>query len=150
MVTHNAVDGLGSTRIVLWRLNASGTFDTSFDGDGWRTLQPLALTAAGDLQRQSDGKLILVGRAVDPTGGQAGCLVARVSAAGVLDGSYGGGDGWATYQPGFGCSATAARFAPGSDALLVAGYDTFTPFDGGGLSRANVTPWDVIAIKTQP
>jgi hypothetical protein len=103
-----------------------------------------------DLVRQSDGKLVLVGRAVDASNGAGGCLIARVSAAGVLDTTYGGGDGWITHQPGFGCRATAARFAPGSNALLVAGYDTFTPPSGSGLTRGDTTPWDVVVFKIQP
>jgi uncharacterized delta-60 repeat protein len=147
----NAVSTLTTARIVVWRLNAGGSLDTSFDGDGRRVLQPLPLSGVAALARQSDGKLVVVGRALDVTTGQGGCLVARVNVSGALDGGYGGGDGWVTVQPGFACGGTGAAFAPGSNALYVGGHDNFEPPDGGGgLERGDDTPWDVVAFKLQP
>ena len=85
----------GATRYdaTIGRLNADGSWDTSFDSDGKRTehfdnddiFQAVAI--------QPDGKIVAVGGS--QWGHAAGnVLLARYNTDGSLDTSFGGGDGW--------------------------------------------------------
>ena len=72
------------------RLNANGTLDTSFDGDGIRTivLSTLYTDEAYEAVIQTDGKILLAGRKyVSTTAGNS--VVMRLNANGSTDTAYG-------------------------------------------------------------
>ena len=85
----------GATRFdaTIGRLNADGSWDTSFDSDGKRTEHFDNDDLFQDVAIQPDGKIVAVG------GSQWGhdegnLLLARYNTDGSLDTSFGGGDGW--------------------------------------------------------
>lgn len=63
------------------RLNANGSLDASFDGDGKLTTDIGSTAWGGGFLRQSDGKIVAVGTDVDPNA----ILVARYLPDGTLD-----------------------------------------------------------------
>jgi uncharacterized delta-60 repeat protein len=76
----------------LLRLNADGTFDTSFDGDGKVTLIRPKTLYVTSVAIQPDGKILVAGDEFDfatEVGGNF--FVARYSSAGELDGTFGSG-----------------------------------------------------------
>ena len=67
------------------RLNADGSADTSFDGDGWKTFRfdPNGDSAIGDVILQPDGKIVVAGRVwVD---GRSLIALARLNPDGTFD-----------------------------------------------------------------
>jgi uncharacterized delta-60 repeat protein len=72
------------------RLNSNGTFDTTFDSDGYR-LDPILTDGAmlSDLVMQSDGKLVAVGSV--QTTSDRDLVVVRYTTDGSLDNSFGTG-----------------------------------------------------------
>ncbi len=77
------------------RLNVDGTMDTSFDGDGIRTVGfDKEVFGAEDMVLQGDGKIVLVGGYVQEFGNHD-FLAVRLNPNGSLDGSF-NGDGKVT------------------------------------------------------
>jgi uncharacterized delta-60 repeat protein len=130
--------------IVAWRLHSGGAFDATFGAAGKRELTEIVNGSAPTILRQSDGKLVLVGAGVTSTS-EGGCLFVRLTSAGAYDPSYGGGDGRRAYQPGYSCRVRSAHFAPGTNNVVAAGVETFTP-PPGGLSRKSL-PYDFIVLR---
>jgi len=99
-------------RFALARYDADGTLDPTFSGDGKATTNfTSGVDFALDVALQSDGKIVLVGRA----GGQGGRFaVARYNADGTLDATF-SGDGRAM-----------TNFTPGDDVA----YDVVVQADG--------------------
>ncbi len=90
------VAGGDGTNLVLVRYNANGTLDSTFGTGGIATIAPPALiSSSGSWQSQvvrldDQGRLIVAGKGFDLTHGFFG-FVARFTAAGGLDTSYGSG-----------------------------------------------------------
>jgi uncharacterized delta-60 repeat protein len=110
-IVGQATDGVGSgedTDFAVAKLTNSGTPDSTF-GNAGRVIGFLAGSdeIARDVAVQSDGKVVVVGTS-SSAGGVA--AVARFTAAGVLDGTFGGGDGFATVDLG-GTSETLVAIA---------------------------------------
>ncbi|MEQ1656951.1 MAG: DUF4347 domain-containing protein, partial [Nitrospira sp.] len=87
--------GYAGNDMVLVRYNSDGSLDTSLGGTG------IVVTSLGagadrayDLQLQSDGKIVLVGRSHN--GSNYDVAVVRYHSDGSLDTSFGGGDGMVT------------------------------------------------------
>src|SRR5262249_49454545 len=81
----------------VFRFNANGSLDTTFDGDGFRILDiDAGRDSIGDIAIQPDGKIVAVGQAFtndnNPIGSQDIALV-RLNTNGSLDTTFGGGDG---------------------------------------------------------
>ena len=73
------------------RLLAAGDLDPTFSGDGRQTIN-LGLHSAGlDVVVQSDGKVVVAGRASSPSGATSDAVVVRFNTDGSLDGSFGSG-----------------------------------------------------------
>ena len=70
------------------RLNADGTLDASFDGDGKRTIDFGVYDAARGLAVQADGKIVVAGYQANSSGGTAP-LLARFRPDGSPDTSFG-------------------------------------------------------------
>jgi uncharacterized delta-60 repeat protein len=72
--------------MVVVRLNANGSFDTGFSGDGWTTLSYGTDCAAWGLAVQADGRIVTAGYA-NPNGAYVG-LLARFMPNGAPDLSF--------------------------------------------------------------
>ncbi len=82
----------GETDFAVARLNANGSFDTSFDTDGRQTV---AFNLGGtnndegnDVAIQADGSILLAGSAATATAGDSDFAVARLTTAGTLDTAF--------------------------------------------------------------
>ena len=78
---------------IIGRINADGTWDTSFSGDGKYQLSFDQDDMFQDIAIQPDGKIVAVGTS-DYGHTEGDVLVARFTTAGALDTTFGGGDGW--------------------------------------------------------
>jgi uncharacterized delta-60 repeat protein len=88
------------------RFNTNGTLDTTFDGDGKATYEPVgsSLDYGYALAIQTDGKMLVSGDSA--ASGQQQFAVIRINADGSLDNSF-DGDGKQTIS--FGSSGSSAR-----------------------------------------
>lgn len=77
----------GSQQIALLKVTGVGVLDTSFDGDG-RWTQAIEGVVENVIE-QSDGKIVLIGRAINPGSGNSDCFAARLNANGSADTSFG-------------------------------------------------------------
>ena len=80
----------GSTDFALARLEADGSLDPTFSGDGIQTADFSATDRAAAVALQADGRLVVPGAA----GGMSGSrfALARFDAGGLLDASFAGGE----------------------------------------------------------
>lgn len=85
-----------ASEVIAIRFAADGTIDTSF-GNGGHTLIAAHARAFGNaVAIQPDGKIVIVGGAQEWNGNVVSSertLVARLTASGALDSTFGGGDG---------------------------------------------------------
>lgn len=83
--------GFGNSDVIVARYNQDGRLDSSFGGgDGFVTAHlGGALPRAATIDAQ--GRIVVVGEVLEPTGGRRDSLVARFTAGGELDGSFGNG-----------------------------------------------------------
>lgn len=106
--------------MVVWRLNADGTLDTTFDTDGWliRSLGVGNDASAGDVAIQSDGKIIVVGSI--NYGVTSDMIVWRFTSTGSTDTSF-DTDGYALFHDasGDGTFDGASGVAIQSDSRVV-------------------------------
>ena len=125
---------LGLTSGFLAKLLPSGDPDTSFSGDGWFTfnspwlgdpsIADLVVAESGAVTAVFDGGVFAAG---------FGNVVMRVTAAGVLDPGFGGGDGFGDqlyYDPNV---AQALAMDPDTGAIVVALSAPGSTFAGGSL-----------------
>lgn len=107
----------------LARFNADGSVDRSF-GDGGRALTDVGLVTP---LLQPDGKIIAVGSSFPGAGGASDFTVARLSAAGRIDSTFGRGGRVVTdFRPQD--DATDAELLANGK-LVVAGYTAQVPFE---------------------
>jgi uncharacterized delta-60 repeat protein len=128
----------GDYDFAVARLTSTGALDTTFDGDGKRTI---AFDLGGGnedrvagVALQADGKIVLVGSAQRPTAGDYDFAVARLDAGGALDTSFDYNGKRVIYfdrNSGKNDRATGVAIAPDGK-IVVAGfsqYGTGTDFD---------------------
>ncbi|MGP4047634.1 calcium-binding protein [Streptomyces sp. 2A115] len=120
------------------RHNADGTVDTSF-GTGGEVVTDFE---GGDDQAHSvalqpDGKIVVVGRTERPEGGCCWFTVARYTAEGSLDTTFGGGDGWLRTDFGSGGADDAQAVLVDSEGRIVAAGQS-----GGRFAVARYLPGD--------
>jgi uncharacterized delta-60 repeat protein len=119
-----------SSGIDVVRLNADGTLDTSFDGDGWAHT---ALADDGyDVELQADGKIVIAGRETAPDNR---FTVVRLNTNGSVDTTF-DGDGLAVIDFGAG-SDIAYALVVQPDGKLVLGGQAGNGFLDFGLVRLN-------------
>jgi uncharacterized delta-60 repeat protein len=129
-----ANDASGHPAILAARFTPSGAPDPSFGTGGHRVVQPSAApmprSEALGMVVQPSGKIVLIGDADDTLGGTQ-LAVARLTADGALDSSF-GGNGIVLMQLASGAGAqtfaTGGTFTP-EGRLVVSGYAV-----GGGVS----------------
>jgi uncharacterized delta-60 repeat protein len=123
-------------QIIVMRLRADGSLDSSFDGDGKLLLH----YTAGDwsygegLVIQEDGKVVVAGGSYpNQAGMHNGVVLARLQPDGKVDPSFGSsGDGWVFTDFGSGRESVADMIQSADGGLIVGG------FDGSGTTAKNV------------
>jgi uncharacterized delta-60 repeat protein len=116
----------------LVRYNPNGSLDPTF-GSGGKVIATGNFSGAGALALQDNGKIIVAGLASIPgTGGSFG--LARYTASGSLDPSFGEGGMITTSFLGSGSFAFALALLP--DGRIVAGGETYSPGSGSGFALA--------------
>jgi uncharacterized delta-60 repeat protein len=118
--------GTTGSDIGLVRLNADGTLDASFDGDGKAVINVAGADEGLALGLQSDGKIIVGGST--STGGDDFTLV-RLTSAGALDTSF-DGDGRKTHSFGSLYDAIFGLVVEADGRIVVAGTATSLPTGG--------------------
>jgi uncharacterized delta-60 repeat protein len=88
VIAGSTSDSTGSD-IALIGLNADGSFDPSFDGDGNRLIDLGGNDSANAAVRQADGKIVVVGSTSD--GDESDTAVVRINADGSFDTTFGAG-----------------------------------------------------------
>lgn len=130
-------------RFGVVRLNADGSVDATFDGDGWQTVavtQPGAYAGSTWLNVLAvgpDGRIILAGKAgTPPTGSQF--AVVRLNSEGSVDTTFDGdGKQYVQFgQSGADDAATAVSVQP--DGKIVLGVDIYSQGWVAGLARLNL------------
>jgi uncharacterized delta-60 repeat protein len=157
VVAGSAPDGSGGRQLVVTRINADGTLDTSFDASGAIGGKPGAVAMQLDtvhhimgserVALQSDGKIVVAGYLDTPALGYPKAYALRLSTDGTLDSSFGGPSlggpmpGVAIYQFGQGANTStevdAVVIAPG-DRILLGGYANGLPLAVGGFVVARL------------
>jgi uncharacterized delta-60 repeat protein len=121
--------------LYLARLNPNGSFDTTFNGTGSKTLDfPQGSVYAEGVALQPDGKIV-----VGADSGAAGLhfLAARFNADGGLDHSFGpNGQGYVGRASG----GAQAMTLDGAGAILLGGGDTDPTTGGGTAAVVRYTP----------
>lgn len=89
--------GDGGAVVRVARFNPDGSLDTTFDGDGWTSIDatPGQLDLATDVMVQSDGKIVVAGQSW--ASGNYDSMLIRLMPDGSLDASF-SGDGIAIFQ----------------------------------------------------
>jgi uncharacterized delta-60 repeat protein len=126
------VTSSGQNQFALARYTTDGSLDASF-GSGGTVTAPLG--AAAGVAVQGDGKILVAG--TKSAGSGTGVVVARFTADGLLDASFGSG-GVVTADPSAGNSARDLALAPGGKILVLAAQFIPAPgFSSGTLLRYN-------------
>jgi uncharacterized delta-60 repeat protein len=110
--------GATQTGAYVARLNADGSFDTTFSGDGRVFLDPAVAAGFSRVAVQSDGKILAFGS-----------VLARFNPDGSLDTTFGGGDGLVTPS----ATGDGLGLQPDGRILAVEG----NPRDGSRVARYN-------------
>jgi uncharacterized delta-60 repeat protein len=145
----------GSTTVnsnaAVYRLNADGTFDAGFDGDGAVGIDSGGNEQANAVALQADGKIVVVGS----TSVGAQVAVYRLNANGSMDASF-DGDGALGIGTGYGSGAAVQP----DGKLIVASSSTVyrlnsngsfdTSFDGDGAASVGLSSGGVNAMARQP
>jgi uncharacterized delta-60 repeat protein len=108
------------TAIAVARLTSAGILDTSFSGDGMTTIIPdPPQDSAWDVAMMGDGRIMVAGTVTFD--GTDRLALARFTADGELDLSYGGGSGWVPYTMpnGYGYGLTVQ---PNDRKIVTVGY----------------------------
>ena len=117
------------TRAALVRYTESGVPDTSFSDDGVQTLFfGTQSTSVAAVEIDDQGRIVAAGRQASDL------LLFRLTPAGILDTSFGGGDGWVTKDVGGGLdNGVGLAIDASQNALVVA--QTSKPF----MSRVDLS-----------
>jgi len=108
------------TAIAVARLTSAGILDTSFSGDGMTTIIPdPPQDSAWDVAMMGDGRIMVAGTV--SFDGADRLALARLTADGELDLSYGGGSGWVPYTMpnGYG---SGLSIQPNDRKIVAVGY----------------------------
>lgn len=123
-----------TSRFVLMRLKPDGSPDTSFGTAGTVNTALSENASASGMALQADGKLVVVGtRAL---AANANFIVARYSASGALDTSFGNGTGSLSIDF-FGFTDIGENVLVQPDGKIVVGGRATHNFNGYGVARIN-------------
>jgi uncharacterized delta-60 repeat protein len=90
-----------NTDMVIWRYNANGTLDTTFNGQGWVIHHNAAGGNGSDagigITMDSSGRILVSGSSVDVSGYYDDMVIWRYNSNGTLDTTF-NGQGWVTHD----------------------------------------------------
>jgi uncharacterized delta-60 repeat protein len=109
-----------TTAFGIARYNTDGSLDTSFDGDGIRTVVVGIRSPAYAMALQSDGKIVVAGDSTAVNGGPISATVVRFNSDGSLDTTF-DTDGIAGTQVGSSDNIRTVAIQPDGK-ILIAGY----------------------------
>lgn len=126
----------------LARLNADGSLDNTFDGDGKKTISfvgnsssvAAAFEVLNAIDLQADNKIVVAGQASN--GSNADFGVARMNPDGSLDGTF-DGDGLALIPIGSAFDGATAVDVQSDGKIMLAGFATNGTFSEIALARLN-------------
>ncbi|HEX8248362.1 MAG TPA: FG-GAP-like repeat-containing protein [Pyrinomonadaceae bacterium] len=121
--------GFGSNSFIILRYNADGTLDTTF-GNGGKTLTQIQDgSSAMDAAFQPDGKIVLAGNSRDNANNTSNIALARYTAEGALDASFGSGGVVFTGSTAAGFyTSTLAVVIQSNGKIIICGYRQFPQF----------------------
>jgi uncharacterized delta-60 repeat protein len=126
---YDCPDNTGSARPMLLRLTLDGEPDPTFSGDGWFVPTTGAVSEFYPTRLALDGS----GRILILYAGGAETALARLTSAGALDTSFGGGDGVVTWARPFGVSNPYSLAVDPANGAIYFGYHFAAgPFDDYG------------------
>jgi len=130
----------GTYTAVVLRVDGNGTPDASFGQDGWAKVPVPQPNALGSLGIDRQGRIVLAGNMVD--NGIFRPMIVRMTATGVADAAFGGGDGVVFFNlpdtADINWSASAVAFDR-DDALLVS-VANYVPLDVARTGLIRVLP----------
>ncbi len=125
-LTSNGAVLILNSDLRVTRITSGGAIDTSFGTGGSVTPSIPNAVGAFDLAVDSQGRIVIAGRRTD---GDDEIFVARLTPAGVLDASFGGGDGWIGFEWSADTATTGIErvgevlIASGDRPVVVGSYD---------------------------
>ena len=121
-------DGNYSENLLVMRLNADGSLDTSFDGDGWVSIDVVPSEFSGSTDYayaivvQPDDKIAVAGETIDyQSTGEADMVLARLNADGSRDTTFGTNGVVVRDTGGFYVDRATGIVAQSNGSLVVAG-----------------------------
>lgn len=133
---------------IVARYTQGGQLDSAFDGDGKVRPGPSDTnfngTSAKDVRIEAGGKIVIaIGRKNGSTPDQVG--IARLSADGTPDSSFGGGDGFIAEDFGSDVDEVNALAIQSDGKYLMAGYNQRSSYNYGDVALLRVDPNSVPA-----
>ena len=122
--------------LVLARYNANSSLDASFDGDGTAVIDFGGEEFGYSLALDAQGRILVVGDVQAVPGGQSDMAIWRLTTAGALDTSFGGGDGVATLDFGGGRDVARSVVVEADGRIVVGGSNSV------GFGQAVVLRYD--------
>ena len=127
-------DGETKESILLARFNPDGTPDSSFDGDGFVITQVGNFDLyASSIALQADGKIIVAG-CINLTGYEEFAIL-RYKSNGVLDNTFGGGDGIVATPVGESYTGLCDVLVQPDGKIVAAGYAVLNGFEDFAMVR---------------
>lgn len=114
----------GNWDVVLARYNADGALDTSFDGDGKAIIDLGGNEYGYDVALDGQGRIVVAGEIQPAAGGPRDIALWRLTSAGSLDTSFGGGDGLVTLDFAGGNDGARAVALQADGKILVGGSNS--------------------------
>jgi len=116
--------GSASGQVRLSRFLANGSLDTSFSGAGSVLYSFSGSSESTSLVIDSQDRIVVAGAIADP---DTDVFVARFTSSGAVDTSFGGGDGWVSFDfdavtSGVGVEQATAVAVDASDRIVLGGY----------------------------
>jgi uncharacterized delta-60 repeat protein len=141
LITGYSRNAAGNFDMVIWRYNSNGTFDTTFNGQGWIVHNGAAGGNGEDvgygIALDSSGRILVTGNSM-PATGNADMTIWRYNSNGTLDTTF-NGQGWVTHNNAGGFSINSPDYGYAIVAhpsgILVAGIST------GPSGNADMVIW---------
>jgi len=131
------VSGNNLSAIALFRYNADGSLDNTFDGDGIASTPESSFDRSGlSIAMQADGKIVVGGTVTNGASGNSEIALLRFNANGQLDTGF-DGDGMVQTQIGESHAVAYAVMVQPNGKIVAGGYATFGGYKDAVVLRYN-------------
>ncbi|RYE54573.1 MAG: hypothetical protein EOP48_12030, partial [Sphingobacteriales bacterium] len=89
LVVGASLSGIDNSEALVFRYQANGALDITFNGSGYIFYTPYQLTTVTSVKVQNDGKIVAGGSYYSPNGATSGMFLFRLTAAGIFDNEFG-------------------------------------------------------------